>query len=172
MRCADVRWRLSRFLDGCLPGDETESIRDHLDSCRDCVSYLVASGKIDLMPPENSADLPAGFTERVVAEVADLDPGSTLSRLVYYIFGAASLLGVSVFAFVRYYIRPSDLNGIGARLSDGDTMATLFPWLQEWINSPSFNYVLLSFAAVTLSVGLIFAVDLAQQLFPSRNNSN
>lgn len=169
MRCAEIRWRLSRFLEGTLCEQETTMVQAHLDVCPDCVEYLVKSGKVDRLNLGAPANLGNVVVDRVLLEVAVFDHGSALLRLLYYIFGAASLLAITVFAFVRYYLSPSALNGLGENLREGQAVSTFFPFLEGWVSSPAFSYVLLSLAAVLLSVGLIFVVDLAGQLFGDRN---
>lgn len=171
MKCTNVRWKLSRFLDGNLPGEDAEVVRDHLDSCPACVTYLVNSGKIERMVVAESRVFSPDFNRRLLTETAVHDSGSTLTRLLYYIFGAASLLAISVFAFVRYYVTPHDLTALGFDLSGSETLGTLFPWLRDWLTSPVFSYVCLSLGAVLLSVMLIFAVDTVQQVLPRREKS-
>jgi predicted anti-sigma-YlaC factor YlaD len=166
--CTDIRWKLSRFLEGELPPGDSERVRDHLDACPACVTYLVNSGKIERMSVEESRGFSPDFNTRLLTETAIHDSGSTLTRLLYYIFGAASLLAISVFAFVRYYVTPHDLTALGYDLWGGETLATLFPWLKDWLTSPIFSYTCLSLGAVLLSVMLIFAVDTVQQVLPRR----
>jgi hypothetical protein len=136
------------------------------------VEYLMKSDKMSRLEVTESIDLPPNFTSRVVAETAIFDPRSTLSRWLYYMFGAASLLGISVFAFVRYYVTPRALRGIEGELFGGNAFETLFPWLQQWVSSSTFTYVAMSAGAVLLSVTLIGVVDLVQQLSPQRHSRN
>jgi hypothetical protein len=171
MRCGDVRWRLRPFLDGILTDSQAEAVREHLDSCPDCVNYLVTSNMIDRLEVDSGRQLPIEVAGRLAAEVAAFDSGPTLSRWLYYIFGAASLLGITVFAFVRHYLSPTTLRELDESLAGHETFTTLFPWLEQWISSSAFTYVLLSLGAVLLSVVLVVSVDLIQQLAPRQKGA-
>jgi anti-sigma factor RsiW len=171
MLCNDTRWGLVHFLEGRIGEEEAEQIREHLAGCPACVDYMIKSGKVAGFTVAATDRLEESFSDKVIAQLGRRDASSALSRLLSWTFAAASLLGISAFAYFRYYLTPQDLAALKQSLPEREKLVNLVPWLQDWLASPAFQYLVLSVAAILICLGLIFAVDLSQQLLRGRNGA-
>lgn len=85
MRCSSVRRRIDDHVDGLLPAEEAERVRDHLDQCGDCRETAFAAKAAstslavwgDLEPP---ADCFARILHKIDTLPADALTRSSLSQ--------------------------------------------------------------------------------------------
>jgi anti-sigma factor RsiW len=72
MKCAEVEEKLSEYLEALLDRDTADAVRDHLAACARCREELRLLDEtrqaVTALP---SIDLPAGFTQRVMARVRE-----------------------------------------------------------------------------------------------------
>ena len=78
---------IAPYVLGAVPPDEERDIRDHIMSCEDCMreaeSFSMVTASLPLAA--ESAPLPAGFVDRVVASVQEARPApSTTERSPWY----------------------------------------------------------------------------------------
>lgn len=73
MRCSSSRLLFDGLLDGALAGRTHVALEQHLEGCFDCRGLLEELRVVDaLLLQATSADVPAGFTERTMNEIARL----------------------------------------------------------------------------------------------------
>lgn len=157
MKCSEVRWQLSRFLNGATTPTEDELIRDHLDSCADCALRLASSHRVDSLKAETAPAPQSDLTKRVLSYFPESPTGMMMVRHLVWVFGVSASFAVCVFVFVREMLAspPGRILNPVTRLEDeGITgLVSLFT------NNPLINYVSLAVLATLLCVALVLFVD-------------
>jgi len=164
MKCRDTRWQLDPFLKGGLSDDLREGIADHLDNCPDCVEYLADCGKLSLMPPPQQRQLSPDFSQRVLNTITILDDSRRLLHYFLSSLAAAVAFAIAVFAFVRYYWQPEPLATHGTEQVGSSFVTELLPVLEQSFSNPTVQYLLLSVAAIVVTIALVLLVDTPKQL--------
>jgi hypothetical protein len=156
--CRDARWRMKAFLDGSLAPDQSDLIREHIDCCASCAAELVEEtrlGAISLV--EVSA--PDDFTDKLLSYFPEPTVSTILFKYLCGTFALSVAVGVSVFALWRHVAQPGHplLNEL--RWDNLSSLQSSFPWLEQIMGSPIFNYTMLALLATLLTVALIVIVD-------------
>ena len=159
MRCSDLRWRLSPFLNGTLAAVEADELRCHLDLCTSCVTYLVNSGRIEHAISAESASPVSDFANRVAANVPNRSRTGLLSRYFISIVVATLLFAVAVFAFFRHSLFPNPPATSAEESALLKSFESMLPWLEHAVNSPLMQFVFFSLVATLISVALVALVD-------------
>jgi hypothetical protein len=74
-RCDDVLRRIDDHVDGLLPAEEAESVRDHLDTCRDCrETAFAAKAASTSLAVWGDLDPPAACFDQILHRIQTLPP--------------------------------------------------------------------------------------------------
>lgn len=80
MNCERVLRNIDDHVDGLLPAEEAENVRDHLDRCRDCRETAAASKAASTsLAVWGDLDPPAACFDQIMAKIQALPP-ETLAR--------------------------------------------------------------------------------------------
>ncbi|MCE9634600.1 MAG: zf-HC2 domain-containing protein [Planctomycetes bacterium] len=80
MNCERVLRNIDDHVDGLLPAEEAESVRDHLDTCRDCRETAAASKAASTsLAVWGDLDPPSACFDQIMAKIQALPP-ETLER--------------------------------------------------------------------------------------------
>jgi hypothetical protein len=170
MDCREIRLKLGLLLSGELTERESETVRQHLDVCPDCIDYLLISGKLDLLAEQDSGELPRDFADRVVTATNRHPRRSAPSRMLIWIFTAAAALAITAYAYLRYYFTPGDFSELPGRPGES-AMSGLMPIAAGWLSSPVPRYLLLTVLSLLISAVLVYGVDWARQQSAARRQS-
>lgn len=157
MNCKDVRWQLSRFLNGATSPSEDDLIREHLDQCPDCALRLVSNGRVDNLNCELAPQVSADITAQVLAYYPESPSGMMMVRHLAWVFLVSASFAVAVYMFVRQLLTTSPLsatNPIERLNQDG-----LGQVVSTFTSNPLLNYVMLAVLAAVLCVALVLFID-------------
>jgi len=158
MRCLDVRLRLERFLGGALDFEESQAVNDHLCLCPPCREYMLHCEMIERIEPDSEIVPGTDLADRVVSVVLPKRALKPLTKLFIGISTTAFLFAVTVFAYLRYYLSPSEL----AEIPNADLLASPAHWfdsLSSLAATPLLRYTLYAGGALFIAVVLIAVVD-------------
>ena len=89
--CEEYAALLDLYVDGELTAEEMARVQSHLDTCPACQSYVDDALAIRAaFPDEESAALPEGFHESVMAKIAEAAPPKNKDRLWRALFPMAA----------------------------------------------------------------------------------
>ncbi|MGB5106892.1 MAG: zf-HC2 domain-containing protein [Candidatus Zixiibacteriota bacterium] len=157
MQCSDVRWQLSRFLDGATSPTEDDLIRDHLDQCPDCALRLVSNGRVDNLDLSATPQISANFTTQVLAYYPESPSGMMMVRHLAWAFLVSAGFAVAVYMFVRQMLTSAPLSSVNPidRFDEGGIGEVV----SVFASNPLLNYVLLAVLATILCVALVLFID-------------
>jgi anti-sigma factor RsiW len=81
LECKHVWDYISEFLDDSLPPETKELVERHLENCEICSAVLDSTRNILILTADDRVfELPAGYSERLHARLAQETPASSRSR--------------------------------------------------------------------------------------------
>lgn len=97
MNCNEIREKISCMLDGQLSAEDSAIVAEHLAECPECMRAFEAFHAVSLAM-EELEDVPAGFTEDVMARIHQSNTKSTPKKRPISLFRAAALTAAAACA--------------------------------------------------------------------------
>ncbi len=157
MKCSEVRWRLSQFLNASTASDEDELIRSHLESCPDCALRLVSNNRLETVDLGHFAPLKSDVTKKVISYYPASPSGMIMVRHLPWVFVSSAVFAVGVFLFVRQMLASASAGGLRAiGQVDQNGVKEL---LSFFATNPLASYISLAILATILCIALVLFVD-------------
>ncbi len=154
-RCTDMRWKIPQFLNGDLPGEMMEEVREHLDRCPDCAVALAHPARVEAATLMETSALPQDFTEKLLERL----PVSFTGTKLAYMIGLALILSGAFGAIIWAGIR----NLLGGSRNLVDTAATYSVnnggMFESLFSSATLQYLGIGLAATLVCFLVILIVD-------------
>jgi len=155
--CTSMRWRIPQFLNGELPDELMEEMREHLDLCPDCAVVLAHPARVEAARIAEESQLSPDFTERLLGRLPVSFTGYKLACIVGLAFAFSGVFGVGIWAGIKWLLGSAQA-GINAAAAapagqDGGMLTNLM--------SPStLQYLGLGLLAVVACFIIIAVVDI------------
>jgi anti-sigma factor RsiW len=155
-RCTAIRWKIPGFLNGNLPADMMEEVREHLDKCTSCGLALAHPARVDAVEISNGPRLREDFTERLLQRLPSSFTGQKLAAMVAAAFIASGVFGVAIWAGIK------ELLGGAKGIVDASTVAATAQnngLYQSLLSASTLQYVGLGLVTVIICLVVIAVVD-------------
>jgi hypothetical protein len=149
---------MKTFLDGSLAPAQSDLIREHIDCCASCASKLVEETRLGTVSLDD-VSAPDNFIEKLLLHFPEPTVSTILFKYLCGTFALSVIVGVSIFALWRHVAQPGRPLLTELRWDSLSSLESSFPWLEQIMGSPIFNYMMLALLATLLTIVLIVVVD-------------
>lgn len=166
--CGAMRWKIPGFLNGNLPAEMMEDVREHLDICPDCAAVLAHPARVEGADCSNLPPLPEDFTEKLMARLPASFTGQKLAGFVALGFFASGVFGVAIWAAIEWLLGEAGQLAETMSATPAAENTTLY---QTLFSSSSLQYLALGVLAVIICLVVIAIVDRPRDEDMLRNES-
>jgi anti-sigma factor RsiW len=163
-----MRWRIPGFLNGNLPQEMMEEVREHLDLCPDCAVVLAHPARVEAADSVNSSHLRADFTEELLERLPTSFTGQKLAAFVAVAFVASGVFGVAIWAGIKRLFGAShEFVDATAAISAAENSGIL----RSLLSTSTVQYLALGVLAVVICLVVIAIVDRPRDTGQSTNRA-